>query len=103
MPLQITAFVHGHEKSWHSNIPEDLSNLNWDAVGSYLPLSRKYFHNYGPFFWLYPGDPRRHLEIPVARGAEALNGSYSQHEGARRGRPPRRPPPPPHTHPPLNA
>jgi hypothetical protein len=78
--VQITAFVHGHDKSWHSNIIEDLSHLNWDAVVSYLPLSRKYFYNYGSYFWLFPSNPEQHLETPVATGAEAQNGSFPQHE-----------------------
>lgn len=78
---QVTAFVHGHRGSWHNpDVATDLQKLYWDQIDSYLPLSRKFFESFGPWFWTYPSKPERHLQDPIATGEAATNGSFLKHE-----------------------
>lgn len=79
--LQAVAFVHGHRGSWHNpDVATDLRQLFWGQVQDYLPLSRKYFESFGPWFWSYPSKPERHLQHPIATGEAATNGSFLKHE-----------------------
>ena len=78
---QTIAFVHGHRGSWHNpDVATDLRQLFWGQVEDYLPLSRKYFESFGPWFWSYPSKPERHLQKPIATGEAATNGSFLKHE-----------------------
>lgn len=75
------AFIHGHRGSWHNpDVAKDIHQLNWDGVDHYLPLSRKLFDEFGPWFWTYPGSPEQHLQHPIATGEAAQNGSFLKHE-----------------------
>lgn len=79
--MQLVAFVHGHRGSWHNpDMATDLHQLFWDRIEDYLPLSRKYFESFGPWFWSFPSDPARHLQNPIATGEAATNGSFLKHE-----------------------
>ena len=77
--MKVTAFVHGHRNSWHSqDMVEDLHKLQWANVSKYLPLSMSYFEDYGPWFTSYPAAPEMHLANPVM--LDAGNGTIGNFE-----------------------
>lgn len=73
----VTAFVHGHRHSWHSNdMGKTLRILNWDQIRGYVPLSNGVYSPWGAWVMSYPSAPERHLRTVLASGGEAQNGSF---------------------------
>jgi len=74
---KVTAFVHGHEESWHSfNMRDTIRGLQWHLIPGYTDLNRK------PGIWELDLRNRRKYPShhPAATGDDVFSGKYAPKE-----------------------